>query len=193
MAKRNETYIFSFETITTGNNYISDKISRLCYCYGDTVGNIYKSGAMNLLKSPFLINNFLELLDKIKSKHELHIVSNMDSIIFLAMCLAEKNLKLPENIIDINSYISSWKLFNYCENNLNSYTFKEIYKVFVRIKYHYPKLEIFDKNNNLKQNNMFFLKGITYALEYPLEAIKISSKNPTDQLDLKTDPHFNNY
>ena len=164
--------IFSFEIKKSSDNLID----RLCYCYGNVYCNIYKSGAMNLKRSPFLINIFVMLINKLRSKYDLHIVSDMKSIVELNIYLHLNGFDSIVDVIDINSCSAIWKLSDNCDETPTEY--KLIYKKYAQ--------NIFQKENMTtlnfsregikkldKHSINILLQSMSYAIDFPSDATNI--------------------
>lgn len=184
-----EICIFSFNVVIhSGKENIIDK---LCYCYGNIYGIINKSGIMNLIRSPFLLNIFLDIIDKIKNEYDIQMVSDIKSITLLNNYLIKNNLKQILDIIDINSFISLCNTYKCTDESMQYINAKQIYYLFIKIKYSYPKYQVFIIKNGEKidENKEFaeiFIRGMEFALEFPLDALKIISKHDEKFLIMET-------
>ena len=173
-----QNLIFSFVTKKNEKN----QMEILCYCYGNSFGTIYKSGAMRIIKSPFLINIFINMINNLSNKYELYLVSNLDSIVCLNNYLNLLKINCITNIIDIDSCMIIWNHnIEKSQTPIVVLDHKQIYKNFISYYFHYPnhKIFIFKKehlDNMDEQNKHMLLQGMTYALDFPLDAVKIISK-----------------
>jgi hypothetical protein len=166
--------IFSFEIKRNEH----DSVAKICYCYGSIYSEIYKSGTMNLVRSPFLINIFLSLINKLKTKYELHMVSNIRSITEINIYLSTLQLEPLLNVIDINSCSIIWKLHD--SNEKIPIDYKEIYKKYTFNIFQKENFRtiIFSKEELKKLNSHeinILLQGMSYAVNYKFDAIKIIS------------------
>ena len=137
---------------------------------------------MRIIKSPFLINIFVDMINNLLDKYKLYLVSNLDSIVCLNNYLYSLKIDCVSNVIDIDSCSIIWN-----QNIETSQTskvlldHKQIYKNFISHYFHYPnhKIFVFKKehlDNMDEQNKHMLLQGMTYALDFPLDAIKIITK-----------------
>ncbi|XWV25751.1 putative orfan [Tupanvirus soda lake] len=168
-------YVFSFE-VKKNNKKI---IEKLCYCHGDIYGSVCKSGAMNLIRSPFLVDTFLMITKKLSDKYNLHIVSNMDSILSLNLYLVIMGKETIVNIIDIDSCSVVWNLTKSNETIVHDY--KKVFKKYIDNIFRYPQHHIFlfTKNelDNLEKEKLhMLLQGMSYAIDCPLDASRIISE-----------------
>ncbi|XWV24519.1 putative ORFan [Tupanvirus deep ocean] len=168
-------YVFTFE-VKKNNKKI---IERLCYCHGDIYGCIYKSGAMNLIRSPFLVDMFLMITKNLSEKYNLHIVSDMESIVSLNLYLIIMGKETITNVIDINSCSTVWKLTK--DDDTIIYDCKKVFKKYVDNVFRYPQHHVFlfskEELDNLEKDKLnMLLQGMSYAIESPLDAIRIISE-----------------
>lgn len=164
--------LFCFVVKKNENN----QINKISYCYGDTNCTIYKSGTMNITKSPHLINIFMSIIDDLCLKFQVHLISKMSSIVDLNMHLLSLNIRPIRDVIDIDSCSIIWKLYdNFVTIPLDH---KEIYIKYVQNTFHKENYKITDFSadgiKKLNKHDINILsQGMSYAIEYPLDAKKI--------------------
>lgn len=153
----NNCYIFAFQTFLDSN----DKLLSIGYCYGDTY-LMKKHGVMNIIKSPFLVKTFVNLIENLSKTSNLTIVSNLKSIIIINHLLKNNNLPQLTNVIEINSYINAYtNMYGIIDLPTNSFT--EIYDSYIHLKYNIARNECL-KNTLIisKKDNSIVINGISY-------------------------------